>query len=121
LFPWMHWGEEAQPLTEIEPRREPRPQKTAPRLRDGSLTLFTPALISAPVHASRLVRKFEARPIAAQPRMITAGAAVIMMMLQAGVIAKLVLQDRVEARSSFETASMRPPVRAGLSSVPSPW
>jgi hypothetical protein len=55
---------------EAEPPREARPPKTAPRLRDGSLMLFTPALISAPVHASRLVRKFEARPIAAQLRLI---------------------------------------------------
>jgi hypothetical protein len=46
--------------TEAEPPREPRSPKTAPRLRDGSLMLFTPALIRAPVHASRLVRKFEA-------------------------------------------------------------
>jgi hypothetical protein len=42
-----------------------------------------------------------------------AGAAVIIMALQAGVIAKLVLQDRVEARSSFETASA-PPATRGL-------
>lgn len=34
-----------------------------------------------------------------------AGAAVVIIMLQAGVIAKLALQDRVEAGSSFETAS----------------
>jgi hypothetical protein len=34
-----------------------------------------------------------------------AGAAVVVMMLQAGVIAKLVLQDRIEAGSSFEPAS----------------
>jgi hypothetical protein len=36
--------------------------------------LFTPALISVPVRASRLVRKFEARPIAAQPRLASAPA-----------------------------------------------
>jgi hypothetical protein len=46
-------------LTEAEPPREPRPPKTAPRLRDGGLMLFTPALIRAPVHASRPVRKLE--------------------------------------------------------------
>jgi len=34
-----------------------------------------------------------------------AGAAVVLIMLQAGVIAKLMLQDRVQAGSSFETAS----------------
>jgi anti-sigma factor RsiW len=45
---------------------------------------------------------------------LTAGAAVIVMMLQAGVIAKLVLQDRVEARSSFETASAPSPITRGL-------
>jgi hypothetical protein len=42
---------------------------------------------------------------------LAAGAAVIVMVLQAGVIAKLVLQDRVEARSSFETASTPAPTR----------
>jgi hypothetical protein len=55
-------------LAEAEPPREPLPPKPAPRLRDGSLMLLAPALICLPVHASRLVRKFEARPIAAQPR-----------------------------------------------------
>jgi hypothetical protein len=45
---------------------------------------------------------------------LTAGAAVIVMLLQAGVIAKLVLQDRVEARSSFETASAPPAATRGL-------
>jgi hypothetical protein len=45
---------------------------------------------------------------------LTAGAAVIVMMLQAGVIAKLVLQDRVEARSSFETQSAPPGATRGL-------
>jgi hypothetical protein len=45
---------------------------------------------------------------------LTAGAAVIVMMLQAGFIAKLVLQDRVEARSSFETASTPPAATRGL-------
>ena len=43
----------------------------------------------------------------------TAGAAVVIMALQAGVIAKLALQDRVEGRSSFETASA-PPATRGL-------
>ena len=43
-----------------------------------------------------------------------AGAAVIIMALQAGVIAKLVLQDRVEARSPFETASAPPAATRGL-------
>jgi hypothetical protein len=38
-----------------------------------------------------------------------AGAAVVVIMLQAGVIAKLMLQDRVEAGSSFETASAPAP------------
>jgi putative zinc finger protein len=42
-----------------------------------------------------------------------AGAAVVIVALQAGVIAKLVLQDRVETRSSFETASA-PPATRGL-------
>jgi hypothetical protein len=55
-------------LAKTEPPREPRPPKTAPRLRDGSVMLFTPALIRLPVHASWLVWKFEARPIATQPR-----------------------------------------------------
>jgi anti-sigma factor RsiW len=45
---------------------------------------------------------------------LAAGAAVIVMMLQAGVIAELVLQDRVEARSSFETASAPPPATRGI-------
>jgi hypothetical protein len=45
---------------------------------------------------------------------LTAAAAVVVMMLQAGVIAKLVLQDRVEARSSFETASAPAPATRGL-------
>jgi hypothetical protein len=45
---------------------------------------------------------------------LTAGAAVLVMMLQAGVIAKLVLQDRVEAHSSFETASTPPAATRGL-------
>jgi hypothetical protein len=45
---------------------------------------------------------------------LTAGAAVIVMLLQAGVIAKLVLQDRVEARSSFEAASAPPRATRGL-------
>jgi hypothetical protein len=45
---------------------------------------------------------------------LTAGAAVVVMMLQAGVIAKLVLQDRVEPRSSFETASAPSPTTRGL-------
>jgi hypothetical protein len=54
---------------ETESPREPRPRKTAPRLRDGSLMLFTPTLVRTPVHPSRLVGKFEARPVAAQPRL----------------------------------------------------
>ena len=41
----------------------------------------------------------------------TAGAAVVIMALQAGVIAKLALQDRVEGRSSFEPASAPPAAR----------
>src|SRR5215475_5954697 len=45
---------------------------------------------------------------------LTASAAVIVMMLQAGVIAKLVLQDRVGPGSSFETASAPPPATRGL-------
>ena len=45
---------------------------------------------------------------------LTACAAVIVMTLQAGVIAKLVLQDRVEAPSSFETASTPPAATRGL-------
>jgi hypothetical protein len=45
---------------------------------------------------------------------LTAGAAVIVMTLQAGVIAKLVLHDRVEARSSFETQSAPPTATRGL-------
>jgi hypothetical protein len=45
---------------------------------------------------------------------LTAGAAVVVMMLQAGVIAKLVLQDRGEARSSFETQSAPPAATRGL-------
>ena len=45
---------------------------------------------------------------------LTAGAAVIVMMLQAGVIARLVLQDRVEPRSSFETASAPAPATRGI-------
>ena len=45
---------------------------------------------------------------------LTAGAAVIVMMLQAGVIARLVLQDRVEPRSSFETASAPASATRGL-------
>jgi|SRR5215831_1914711 len=43
-----------------------------------------------------------------------AGAAVVVIMLQAGVIAKLVVQDRVEAGSSFETASAPPAATRGL-------
>lgn len=45
---------------------------------------------------------------------LTAGAAVVVMMLQAGVIARLVLQDRVEPRSSFETASAPAPATRGI-------
>src|SRR5262249_33733926 len=45
---------------------------------------------------------------------LVAGAAVVVIMLQAGVIAKLVLQDRVEAGSSFETASAPPVATRGL-------
>jgi hypothetical protein len=56
-------------LTEVDPPREPRAPKTAPRLRDGSLMLLTPALISAPVHAPRLAWKLKARSIAAQQRL----------------------------------------------------
>jgi hypothetical protein len=44
----------------------------------------------------------------------TAGAAVIIMALQAGVIAKLVVQDRVEGRSSFQPASTPPAQTRGL-------
>jgi anti-sigma factor RsiW len=44
----------------------------------------------------------------------TAGAAVIVMMLQAGVIAKLALQDRVETRSSFQPASAPSAATRGL-------
>jgi putative zinc finger protein len=43
-----------------------------------------------------------------------AGAAVIVIMLQAGVIAKLVLQDRAETGSSFETASAPTPATRGF-------
>ena len=43
-----------------------------------------------------------------------AGAAVIVIMLQAGVIAKLVLQDRAETGSSFETASAPAPATRGF-------
>ena len=50
-------------LPEAEPPRELRPPKNRPRLRDGSLMPFPATLIR--VHASRLVQKFEARPIAA--------------------------------------------------------
>ena len=45
---------------------------------------------------------------------LTAGAAVVVMMLQAGVIAKLVLQDRGETHSSFETQSTPPATTRGL-------
>jgi hypothetical protein len=45
---------------------------------------------------------------------LTAGAAVVVMTLQAGVIAKLLLQDRIETRSSFETASTPPAATRGL-------
>jgi hypothetical protein len=45
---------------------------------------------------------------------LTAGAAVVVMMLQAGVIAKLVLQDRGETGSSFETQSAPPATTRGL-------
>jgi hypothetical protein len=43
-----------------------------------------------------------------------AGAAVIVIMLQAGVIAKLVLQDRAETGSSFEPASAPTPATRGF-------
>jgi hypothetical protein len=43
-----------------------------------------------------------------------AGAAVIVIMLQAGVIAKLVMQDRAETGSSFETASAPTPATRGF-------
>ena len=43
-----------------------------------------------------------------------AGAAVVVIMLQAGVIAKLMLQDRIEAGSSFETASAPPATTRGI-------
>ena len=43
-----------------------------------------------------------------------AGAAVVVIMLQAGVIAKLMLQDRIEAGSSFETASAPPAATRGI-------
>ncbi len=43
-----------------------------------------------------------------------AGAAVVLITLQAGVIAKLMLQDRVEAGSSFETASAPPAATRGI-------
>jgi anti-sigma factor RsiW len=43
-----------------------------------------------------------------------AGAAVVIVMLQAGVIAKLMLQDRVEAGRSFETASAPPAATRGI-------
>jgi hypothetical protein len=42
-----------------------------------------------------------------------AGAAVVVIMLQAGVIAKLMLQDRIEG-SSFETASAPPAATRGI-------
>jgi hypothetical protein len=45
---------------------------------------------------------------------LAVGAAVIVMTLQAGVIAKLVLQDRVETPSSFETASTPSAATRGL-------
>jgi hypothetical protein len=50
------------------------------------------------------------------PRAFTfaAAAAVLVIMLQAGVIAKLVLQDRVETSSSFEPASAPPRTTRGL-------
>jgi hypothetical protein len=44
----------------------------------------------------------------------TVAAAAIVLVLQAGVIAKLVLQDRVEAGSSFEPASAPPVATRGL-------
>jgi anti-sigma factor RsiW len=43
-----------------------------------------------------------------------AGAAVVIVMLQAGVIAKLMLQDRVEAGRSFEPASAPPGATRGI-------
>jgi hypothetical protein len=43
-----------------------------------------------------------------------AGAAVIIILLQAGVIAKLVLEDRVESGSVFETASAPPAATRGI-------
>ena len=43
-----------------------------------------------------------------------AGAAVIIIMLQAGVIAKLVLQDHADTGSSFETASAPPAATRGF-------
>src|SRR5260370_23514420 len=43
-----------------------------------------------------------------------AGAAVVVIMLQAGVIAKLMLQDRIEAGSSFLTASAPPAPPRGV-------
>jgi len=43
-----------------------------------------------------------------------AGAAVIIIMLQAGVITKMVLQDRSDSGASFETASAPAPVTRGF-------
>jgi hypothetical protein len=43
-----------------------------------------------------------------------AGTAVVVIMLQAGVIAKLMLQDRIDAGSSFETASAPPAATRGI-------
>jgi hypothetical protein len=43
-----------------------------------------------------------------------AGAAVVVIMLQAGVIAKLMLADRIEVGSSFETASAPPAATRGI-------